>query len=278
MAEMSRLGLASSYGVGAREVEIAFERGVNFFFWGALRRWSFGEGVRKLGHRAIVAIQTFVSAPWMIRTSVDLARARLKRDTIDILCLAYRKAIEPGVLDAAQSLVDRNVVRSLMVSSHDRALLASLAREPKLDWLMVRYSAGHRGAEDTVFSAINAHPKKILAYTATRWGSLLDPASLPKNERAPRGSDCYRFVLSHSAVTACLFGPANEAEMIEAIEAIDRPMSEEELAWMRRVGDHVRSQRRAPLGVRDIARHAREMARSIRTVGITEDLLSRFNR
>jgi aryl-alcohol dehydrogenase-like predicted oxidoreductase len=280
---IERLGLASSYGVGAREVDLAFERGVRFFFWGAMRRASFGSALRRLVRRdAIVAIQSFTKQPRLLRPSIDLARLRLRTDAIDILCLAYRNAgLAQQMLDAARALVDRGIVRSLMVSSHDRPTLVALAAEPAIETLMVRYNAGHRGAEAAVFPAAQAHGRKVLAYTATRWGSLLDPKSLPPNEPAPRGSDCYRFVLTHPAVGACLFGPANEAEMVEAIEGVERgPMTPDELAWMRRIGDAVKTHRRSapPLGPSDYVRHAVEMARSIRRYGLTEDLLSRFNR
>ena len=283
---VSRLGLASSYGVGAREVDRAFERGVSFFFWGALRRASFGAALRRLAARRrdelVIAIQSFAARPWMLRPSVELARLRLRTDRVDVLCLAYREGgVDARVLDAARALVSRGLVRSLMVSAHDRATIVALAAEPTFDALMVRYNAAHRGAAGAVFPAARAHDRGVLAYTATRWGSLLDPASLPADEPRPRGSDCYRFVLSHPAVSACLFGPANEAEMLEALAALERgPMSQDELAWMARVGDAVRAHRRSapPLGPREYARHALEMARSIRSHGITEDLLSRFNR
>jgi aryl-alcohol dehydrogenase-like predicted oxidoreductase len=277
------MGLASSYGIGEREVDEASERGVRFFFWGALRRRSFGAGLKRAVRRgAMVAIQTFTNRATLVRPSVEIARRRLGADAIDVLCLAYRnEGLDPRVLDASRALVVRGVVRSLMVSSHDRPTLVALAESGDVDALMVRYNAAHRGAESAVFPAAHAHGRAVLAYTATRWGSLLDPASLPPGEPRPRGSDCYRFVLSHPAVTSCLFGPANRDEMIEALAAIDRgPMSADELAWMRRVGDAVRAHVRAapPLGARDWARHLREMARSIREHGITEDLLSRFNR
>jgi aryl-alcohol dehydrogenase-like predicted oxidoreductase len=273
---LSRLGLASSYGVGAREVDQAFERGVTFFFWGALRRSSFGSALRRLARRddVVIAIQSFTNKPWMLRPSVDVARVRLRTDRIDILCLAYRNAvIDAPMLDAARALVSRGAVRSLMVSSHDRPTLVTLASDPTFDTLMVRYNAAHRGAEREVFPAAQAHGRNVVAYTATRWGTL------PK--AVPRASDCYRFVLTHPAVTSCLFGPANESELLEALTALERgPMSPDEVAEMMRVGDAVRAQRRSapPLGIRDYGRHALEMARSIREHGITEDLLSRFNR
>jgi len=62
------LGLGSSPGLGAAGVERAFERGVNFFLWGTLRRRGFGIGLRNLGRRSrermVVAIQTYTRAAW----------------------------------------------------------------------------------------------------------------------------------------------------------------------------------------------------------------------
>ena len=53
----------------------------------------------------------------------------------------------------------------------------------------------------------------------------------------PTATDCYRFVLSHPAVDVCLSGPADEKQLDRALGALRRePMTEEELAWMRRVG------------------------------------------
>ena len=48
MPHLSALGLASSYGAGLSEVLAAHERGVTFFFWGALRRGGFGRALRHL--------------------------------------------------------------------------------------------------------------------------------------------------------------------------------------------------------------------------------------
>ena len=60
---------------------------------------------------------------------------------------------------------------------------------------------------------------------------------VPKGERVPTATDCYRYVLSRPEVDVCLMGPANAAQLNEALDALKRgPMSEEELAWMQRVG------------------------------------------
>jgi aryl-alcohol dehydrogenase-like predicted oxidoreductase len=47
-------------------------------------------------------------------------------------------------------------------------------------------------------------------------------------------------VLTRPEVDVCLTGPANAAQMEEALEALPLgPMSEDELTWMRRVGRRV---------------------------------------
>ena len=53
----------------------------------------------------------------------------------------------------------------------------------------------------------------------------------------PTAADCYRFVLSNPAVNVCMTGPATSDHADQAIRALDQaPMSDDELAWMRRVG------------------------------------------
>ena len=49
--QVGALGLAASYGAGADAVEFAFDRGINYFYWGSRRRPSFGEGLRRLAAR-----------------------------------------------------------------------------------------------------------------------------------------------------------------------------------------------------------------------------------
>jgi len=47
--QVSRMGLASSYGIGRDGVQEAYETwGVNYFYWGSRRMKSFGEGIRRL--------------------------------------------------------------------------------------------------------------------------------------------------------------------------------------------------------------------------------------
>jgi predicted aldo/keto reductase-like oxidoreductase len=66
---------------------------------------------------------------------------------------------------------------------------------------------------------------------------LLGHRRIPGNERVPTAGDCYRFVLARPEIDVCLTGPGQAGHVQEAIAALERgPMTEEELAWMRRVG------------------------------------------
>ena len=80
----------------------------------------------------------------------------------------------------------------------------------------------------------------LVTYTTTRWGDLCDPKKTPPGEQTPTGTDCYRFAISRPEVDLCLAGPDDVEQMKQALAALDQgPMDEQELAWMRRVGDHI---------------------------------------
>jgi predicted aldo/keto reductase-like oxidoreductase len=63
---------------------------------------------------------------------------------------------------------------------------------------------------------------------------------MPPGEPPARARDCYRFALSHPAVDMVLCGPADAAQMQEALGALEAgPLAPDEMARMRRIGDHV---------------------------------------
>ncbi len=236
------LGLGSSYGLGAADVERACERGVNYLYWGSIRTEAFGRGVRTVAQRRrdelVVVVQSYTRFASLLPRAVDSALAKLDVGYVDVLLLGWWNRLPSRrILDAALALREAGKVRQLMVSCHHRPSFAALAAEPALSAVMVRYNAAHPGAESEVFPRLGAAPPGVVAYTATRWGTLCDPRLMPAGEPVPRGSDCYRFALSHPSVNLCLAGPKNAAELDDALTALDRgPMSEDELAWMRRVG------------------------------------------
>jgi aryl-alcohol dehydrogenase-like predicted oxidoreductase len=248
---VSRLGIGASYGVGARAIEAAFDRGINYLYWGSLRRETMGEAIRNIARRdrerLVVAIQSYARSALAMRWSLERGLRKLGFDHGDVLLLGWWRERPPDrILEEAVRLRERGRARALAISSHNRRAFRDLAALGVFDAVMVRYNAAHRGAEGEVFPHLPAGAPAVIAYTATRWGSLIDPAKTPPGERTPAGSDCYRFALAHPRVSLVLAGPADQAELEEALRAIERgPMSEEELGWMRRVGDHVYRNTRA---------------------------------
>ena len=123
--------------------------------------------------------------------------------------------------------------------------MPGIAAGRDFDVVHVRYNAAHPGAEQDIFPYLPGENRPgLVAFTATSWGQLVgQPAFLPRGrpipagERVPTGTDCYRFVLSRPELDVCLSGPANAAQMDQALDALRLgPLSGDELAWMRRVG------------------------------------------
>ena len=240
----SRLGLAP--GVEAREVERAFERGINYLYWGSLRKPAFGHAIANLApkHRdeMIVVVQSYTRAAWMMQGSLDRALKKLRIGYADFLLLGWWQSEPPArILDAALELKAKGKARHLLISCHNRPLFQSLAANPAYGAM---HGAVQRGApwRGTRGVSVLGEPKPgVVSYTATRWGALLDPKHAPPGDPVPRGSDCYRFALTNPSVDVCLTGPSNAAQLDEALAALDRgPMTADELAWMKRVGARVR--------------------------------------
>lgn len=249
--EVSRLGIGSSFGAPASVIEEAVERGVNYLYWGTLRRPAFGRAMRNVARRGrekvVLTVQSYSRAPSLVGPSVDIALLRSGLEYFDVLLLGARNE-DPAeaYIEAFERLRERGKVRFLAISTHNRPLLPSLFdqyRQGKspYDIFMLRYNAVHRGAEKDAFPFVPEAPKPaVIAYTATRWGHLLDPAKMPASEAPPSASDCYRFALGQEAVDMVLCGPADREQMHEALRALERgPLSADETERMCRIGDHI---------------------------------------
>ncbi len=249
---VGRLGIASSYGVPGTALEMAFERGVNYIFWGSRRTKSFGEALKRMGskrERFVLVVQSYTRVAGLLGWSLERALRALNYDYADILLLGlWNKPVAPKILDAAQKLMERGLARFLGVSTHHRPLAPQAAAGSDYDVIHFRYNAAHPGAEQDIFPHMPGSGRPgMVAFTATSWRQLLGAGTLqglapgthalPTSERAPKAVDCYRFVLTRPEVDVCIAGPSDAAQMEEALEALRLgPMSDEELAWMRRVG------------------------------------------
>jgi aryl-alcohol dehydrogenase-like predicted oxidoreductase len=248
--EAGRLGLSASYGMPTAAVERAFERGMNYLYWGSLRRDAFAHAVRNLKHQReqmVLVVQSYARFPGMLTRSVERALRQLTLDHVDVLLLGWWNGpIWPRVLDAALEMKERRVVHHLAVSTHNRPNVLRLAGGGDVDLFHVRYNAVHRGAERDIFPHLPSDDRPgLVAFTATCWRKLLDARRVPAGEPVPTAGDCYRFVLSQPAIDVCMSGFASLEDTEHALAALEKgPMAEDELAWMRRVGDTIYGKKR----------------------------------
>jgi predicted aldo/keto reductase-like oxidoreductase len=244
-----RLGVSASYGVPTEAVERAFEYGVNYLYWGSGRTKAFGEALRRLApkrERFVLVIQSYTRVAGLMGWSLERALRALRFDHADFLLLGmWNKGVSPRILDAARRLKERGLVKHLAVSTHTRGQVPVIAAGQDFDVVHLRYNAAHPGAEQDIFPHLPGQDRPgLVAFTATSWGQLVGHPALirrgrpiPKGEKTPTGTDCYRFVLTRPEIDVCMTGPANSAQMDQALDALRLgPMSEDELAWMRRVG------------------------------------------
>lgn len=246
--KVGRLGVAASYGAPTAAFEEAFERGCNYFYTGSgRRRAAMAQAIRNIcraGHREklVVAVQTYArmglaTEKWLSRTIRSL-----QIDYADIVVAGWHNRLpSSGLMDRMRRWREKGMCRFLAMSGHNRPLFGQMAASDLFDVFHVRYNAAHRGAEEDCFPLLKQPPRPgIVTYTATRWGHLLQQKKMPAGEAPLSAADCYRFALSHPDVNVCMSGPADTEQMRQALSALDKgPLSEEEMARVKKIGDHV---------------------------------------
>jgi len=247
---VSRLGLASGYGVPAAAIEKAFhEYGINYFYVSPiLNLASMVQAVRNLPPSQREQLCIVLGRPFFrgfrLERYVERWLKKLQVEQADLLFQAVRKPPSPKLIDRVQRLKESGKVRFLGLSSHQRPLLGEVARgdsKTPADFFHVRYNAVHTGAEQDVFPHLPPENRPgVVVFTATCWRKLLKPKLMPPGERPLSAADCYRFVLSHADVNVCLTAPSNAAQMEDNLKALAAgPLDEEEMVRIRRIGKHI---------------------------------------
>jgi aryl-alcohol dehydrogenase-like predicted oxidoreductase len=247
-----RLGVACSYGAPTEAFEEAFERGVNYFYWGSMRKSAMARAIRNIianGKRdeLIIVLQSYSRSAGLMDAFYRQGLKTLGIESADVLLLGWHNHLPSlRILDQAEAMRKKGMFRYLALSGHNRPLFPDLAKDPRFDILHIRYNAAHRGAEKEVFPQLDPVERPaLITYTATRWGDLLKPGKMPPGEKPMKGADCYRFVLSNPNVDVCMTGPSSVAQMREALTALDLgPLTPEEMQRVKGIGDYVRDNNR----------------------------------
>ena len=158
-----RLGLATRGNTLLRnaDVEHAIERGVNYLNWCG-HRDALSRAVADLGaarRSVVVAVQFQARAQDPAEREFIQILNALRTDYLDIATLYYveseaewEEIIAPGgAWDFLAEQKQQGRLRMIGLTSHQRSLAAGWAQSGRLDMLMIRYNAAHRGAERDVF-------------------------------------------------------------------------------------------------------------------------------
>jgi hypothetical protein len=165
--------------VPAYAVERAFHHGVNYLYWGSIRRSGFGEAMRNLScqrDRIVLVLQSYSRLATLLGWSVERALRSLRLEYANVLLLGmWNHGIPERILDGARALRERKLVRFLAVSSHNRRFAAELACRSDIDVVHCRYIAAHPRAEVDIFPKLPVGRAGMVSFTATSWGSWSTP-------------------------------------------------------------------------------------------------------
>jgi aryl-alcohol dehydrogenase-like predicted oxidoreductase len=244
-----RIGLSATYRPGRATIHRALDEGLNYFqFFGFDRQMIavLRDSIGARRHQFVLSTGAY-NCIWThqnLRRTLERRLRQVRTDYIDIFHffgVTQRKYFTGRVREELQAVRESGLVRAVGISTHDRAFAAELLREGTLDAAMIHYNAAGRGAEVDIFPRLPESNPAVLAFTATRWGSLLrPPTGYPAGGRVPSAGMCYRFVLANPAVHVCMMAPSNLRQFETNLAEIrSGPLPEEDMEFMRRFGDAV---------------------------------------
>jgi len=247
---VSRLGIASGYGVPAAAIEKAFhEHNVNYFYVSPiLYEGRMREALLNLAPRyrdkMVIALARPVGNGFFLRRYVERWLRKLNIDQADLLLLQDVRKSKPLLFSRALKLKEEGKTRFVGMSSHERPLFGQIARgevDVPVDVFQLRYNAVHRGAEKDIFPFLPEQNRPgIVNFTATCWRKLLNAKKMPAGEQPLSAAECYRFVLSNPDVDVCLTGPSSAERLEQNLAALEAgPLSAEEMERIARIGDHI---------------------------------------
>ena len=133
----------------------------------------------------------------------------------------------------------RRASRFLLIAAEKFGKARRLAADPGVDVLMNRFNTARRKRAREVFPDAAKTRTPIVAFTATRWGTLLEPNAAWSGP-PPTASDCYRFCLTQPSVQVVLTAPRSLTELEQNLDVLELPpMSKQKREEWQRFGDLV---------------------------------------
>ena len=250
-----RLDTATSLDERAALVVSAYEKGINYF--DTAPGYPESEQVFGLAFKTMkadrdrqpffVSSKTMRGQPGGVRRDLETSLSRMGLDSIDfyhLWCVMslddYQRRIRGGVLKTLENLKREGLIRHICVSSHMAGDdIEQMLRDYPFDGVLLGYSAMNAAYRENGLEA---------AASLNRGIAVMNPLGggiIPQNperfrflitqpgETAVEGA--LRFLLNDSRISLSLVGFGNEAELQEALRAVDgyQPISDERLAAMK---------------------------------------------
>ncbi len=247
---VGRLGISSSFGLPAVGYEEAFEKGCNYFTWGAFMKGRSAEmkqaivNISRNGKRddLVIGMLTYAHNAFLTDYFFNKGLKAVGLEYADVLLLGWFPKRPPQkVIDGALKLKDKGLIRHIGITSHNRKLFPLLAKENLFDVFHIRYNAAHRKAETETFPFLESKNRPgVVSFTATDWRKLLKPKKMPKGEPPLTAKECYCFALSHPGVDVCMMGAKTIEQMRENLTLLDRgPATQQEMQRFIKIGDTI---------------------------------------
>ncbi|OUL26159.1 oxidoreductase [Nostoc sp. T09] len=242
----SILGLAAQPQLDVTSISMAFAAGINYFFFYSLEYDNFLNGLKALlkekREQLLVATGSENRDINSLRRYLDSVRHRLDVDGVDVFFIEYVSPSDDSkqvqaILEELRSQQEKGLIRYVGVTTHNRPIALDTIERDRCDVLMHRYNMAHRKAEEDVLPKAHQADIPVVAFTCTRWGSLL--TKHPNWQmQPPTAADCYRYVLGHPAVSLALTAPKTRQQLEENLSVLHAsPLSPEEVAHLQKYGD-----------------------------------------
>lgn len=227
----SILGLAGRPGMDTSCAAIAFEAGVNYFFFYDLSHENLLNGLKPIvatqREQVLMATGSDERDKGRLRQYLDEVRQYLDVDVVDVFFAEYVTPNEGiaeicAVLDELWDWKEKGLIRYVGATTHNRALALDLIKSRRCEVLMHRYNMAHRKAEAQVFPMAQQAGIPVVAFTCTRWGQLLR-GHPDWQEEIPTAADCYRYALHQKAVHLALTAPQTQAQLEENLSVLQTP-------------------------------------------------------
>jgi len=235
--DVKRIAVSGHYLLPTEQFAIAFERGIDHFFW-EHNYGTFNRFILRLSPsnrtRLRMICGTFEAEPKKIAKDIDNALRILKLDCLDVFLLFWSRStlrFRDDVLSLLESSVTSGKIRQFGLSTHQWQLAHD---QIELGWspVMVRHNLAHRSAETIVFPQAAQQETRIFSFNTTCYGRLIK-AGVPAR-------DCIRYSLHQPEIDLILTAPATEEQLAENLSALDAPeLTTAEIAKWQKIGDTV---------------------------------------